>query len=148
MFDPKFIIYWLSQNFPYVEKLVRPAALAISVTVTLSQNAEDVDAECVACALEVVVSRFFQSFYNPTSNGFTWTRFVESNITNEEEESFFSLRGDALPKYKLTSLTTHKYLSVGYAANSGLVDLSNLDIKKILQCFSLYIESILRDNNV
>ena len=55
MFDPKFIIYWLSQNFPYVEKLVRPAALAISVTVTLSQNAEDVDAECVACALEVVV---------------------------------------------------------------------------------------------
>ena len=71
MFDPKFIIYWLSQNFSYVEKLVRPAALAISVTVTLSQNAEDVDAECVACALEVVVSRFFQSFYNPTSNGFT-----------------------------------------------------------------------------
>ena len=73
---------------------------------------------------------------------------MESNITNEEEESFFSLRGDALPKYKLISLTTHKYLSVGYAANSGLVDLSNLDIKKILQCFSLYIESILRDNNV
>ena len=62
MFDPKFIIYWLTQNFPYVEKLVHPAALAISVTVILSQNAEDVDAECVECALKVVVSRLFQSF--------------------------------------------------------------------------------------
>ena len=60
MFHPKFIIYWLSQNFPYVEKLVHPAALAISLTVILSQNAEDVDAECVECALKIVVSRLLE----------------------------------------------------------------------------------------
>ena len=54
--DQKFISFTdLLQNFPDFEKLVHPAVLAISVKESLFQRAEDVDAECIQCAIKVVV---------------------------------------------------------------------------------------------
>lgn len=53
----------------------------------------------------------------------------------KKEELCSPLNADALAKYKLIRLTTHKCLSVWW--NPGHVDLSNLDIYKTLQCLSI-----------
>ena len=36
----------------------------------------------------------------------------------KKEESLFSFNADVFPKYKLSSLTAQKYLSVGYSGYS------------------------------
>lgn len=73
----------------------------------------------------------------------------------EKEESCFSLNVDVLLKYKLISLTTRKYLSARYVANSkgcwgnpGLEGLSNLDILEILRISPKHFQTILSDGNV
>ena len=56
MFDPRFVSFTgLSKNFPKVEKLVYPSALAISVKDSPLQHAEDVDTERVERAYKVAV---------------------------------------------------------------------------------------------
>ena len=73
----------------------------------------------------------------------------------KEESSSFSLNADVLLKYKLISLTTHKYLSARYVANSkrcwgnpGFEDLSNLDVLGIMRISPKHFQTILSDGNV
>ena len=136
--------------------MVHLAALAISIKETTLQRGADVDAERIQCALKLFVFIPDFSRVSTTQRTMVLGETVSPRVTylTKKEELSFSLNTDILPKYKLISQTTHKDLYVGYSGNSkgcwrnaGIADVSNLNIYKILQYFSIYAESILRDCN-